>query len=231
MHMDSERHFINRSGWLRAAVLGANDGILSTTSLVIGVAAASSDRGSIVLAAVAGLVAGALSMAAGEYVSVSSQSDIEIADLARERGELEAMPGEELKELAQFYQDRGLEEKLAVEVAKQLTKKNALEAHAREELGINDISQARPFQASMASGASFISGGLLPLIVAIFAPIKYMVLTQYGASIIFLALSGIIAAKAGGSNIVKGIIRICFWGTVAMGVTALVGYVFGTKTT
>jgi VIT1/CCC1 family predicted Fe2+/Mn2+ transporter len=229
--MDSERHFINRSGWLRAAVLGANDGILSTTSLVIGVAAASSDRGSIVLAAVAGLVAGALSMAAGEYVSVSSQSDIEIADLARERGELEAMPGEELKELAQFYQDRGLEEKLAVEVAKQLTKKNALEAHAREELGINDISQARPFQASMASGASFISGGLLPLIVAIFAPIKYMVLTQYGASIIFLALSGIIAAKAGGSNIVKGIIRICFWGTVAMGVTALVGYVFGTKTT
>jgi VIT1/CCC1 family predicted Fe2+/Mn2+ transporter len=231
MHMDSERHFINRSGWLRAAVLGANYGILSTTSLVIGVAAASSDRGSIVLAAVAGLVAGALSMAAGEYVSVSSQSDIEIADLARERGELEAMPGEELKELAQFYQDRGLEEKLAVEVAKQLTKKNALEAHAREELGINDISQARPFQASMASGASFISGGLLPLIVAIFAPIKYMVLTQYGASIIFLALSGIIAAKAGGSNIVKGIIRICFWGTVAMGVTALVGYVFGTKTT
>ena len=229
--MESEKHFINRSGWLRAAVLGANDGILSTTSLVIGVAAASSTRSPIVLAAIAGLVAGALSMAAGEYVSVSSQSDIETADLAREKGELKTTPEEELVELAKIYQQRGLQEDLAHEVARQLTKKDALETHAREELGINEITQAKPFQASLASGASFIAGGVLPLIVSIFAPIRNMVLVQYCFSILFLAFSGIIAAKAGGSNITKGIIRICFWGTIAMGITALAGYIFGVKTT
>ena len=227
---ETEKHFINRSGWLRAAVLGANDGILSTTSLVIGVAAASSTRSPIVLAAIAGLVAGALSMAAGEYVSVSSQSDIEAADLAREKAELENMPEEELIELANIYKQRGLDKKLAMEVATQLSKKDALETHAREELGINDVSQAKPFQASLASGASFIAGGVLPLVVSIFAPIRHMVIAQYCFSILFLALSGIVAAKAGGSSVSKGIIRICFWGTIAMGITALVGYIFGVKT-
>ena len=227
--MENENHFIIRSGWLRAAVLGANDGILSTTSLVIGVAAASGTREPVVLAALAGLVAGALSMAAGEYVSVSSQSDIETADLNREKAELETVPEEELEELAGIYQKRGLDETLAMEVARQLTAKNALQAHARDELGINDITQAKPLQAAMASGASFVCGGLLPLLVALLAPIKHMELTQYCFAIVFLALSGTIAAKAGGSNIRKGIIRICFWGTVAMGITAMVGYLFAVK--
>ena len=228
--MEPENHYTNKSGWLRAAVLGANDGILSTTSLVIGVAAASAARAPIILAALAGLVAGALSMAAGEYVSVSSQSDIETADLKREQGELEATPEIELKELAGFYQNRGLDKNLAMQVAVQLTQRNALEAHAKEELGINDISQPKPLQAALASGASFISGGFLPLLVSLFAPINQMVICQYIFSMLFLALCGVVAAKAGGSSIAKGIIRICFWGTVAMGVTALVGYFFGVKT-
>ena len=228
--MKTEKHFVNRSGWLRAAVLGVNDGILSTTSLVIGVAAASSSRSPIVLAALAGLVAGALSMAAGEYVSVSSQSDIETADLKREQTELDNMPEAELKELAKIYQDRGLERGLAMQVAVQLTKHNELEAHARDELGINEITEPKPLQASLASGLSFVSGGLLPLLVSLFAPIRYMVIYQYSFSIVFLALSGAVAAKAGGSSVTKGILRICFWGTVAMGITALVGYLFGVKT-
>jgi vacuolar iron transporter family protein len=228
--MELEKHFTNKSGWLRAAVLGANDGILSTTSLVIGVAAASDTRSPIILAALAGLVAGALSMAAGEYVSVSSQSDIEIADLQREQIELDTTPERELKELAGLYQNRGLDSDLAMQVAIQLSKKNVLEAHARDELGINEISQPKPLQAALASGASFISGGLLPLLVSIFAPIKYMVVFQYSFSIVFLALSGVIAAKVGGSSIAKSIIRICFWGTIAMGITATVGYIFGVKT-
>ncbi len=170
-----EKHNTNKSGWLRAAVLGANDGILSTTSLVIGVAAASVTRSPIILAALAGLVAGALSMAAGEYVSVSSQSDVETADLKREQIELDTMPEEELKELAGFYKKRGLDNELAMKVAIQLSKKNVLEAHARDELGINEISEPKPLQAAFASGTSFISGGLLPLLVSIFAPIKFMV--------------------------------------------------------
>jgi VIT1/CCC1 family predicted Fe2+/Mn2+ transporter len=228
--MELEKHYTNRSGWLRAAVLGANDGILSTTSLVIGVAAASDSRSPIVLAAVAGLVAGALSMAAGEYVSVSSQSDIEMADLQREKKELETMPEIELKELAKIYKQRGLDSDLAMQVAVQLTKRNALEAHAKDELGINEMTQPKPLQAALASGASFISGGLLPVLVSLFAPFKQMVYFQYFFSIIFLALSGAIAAKAGGSGIVKGIARICFWGTIAMGISALVGYLFGVKT-
>jgi vacuolar iron transporter family protein len=225
-----EKHYVNRSGWLRAAVLGANDGILSTTSLAIGVAAASDTRNPIVLAALAGLVAGAMSMAAGEYVSVSSQSDIETADLIREKNELETMPEEELEELSEIYVKRGLEKQLALQVATQLTKHNPLEAHARDELGINEFTQPRPLQAAMASGASFISGGILPLIVSIFAPIKLMLIFQYGFSIIFLALSGAVAARVGGSAVIKGVLRICFWGTVAMGITALVGYLFGVKT-
>jgi len=224
-----EKHYINRSGWLRAAVLGANDGILSTTSIAIGVAAASATRSPIILAALAGLVAGALSMAAGEYVSVSSQSDIETADLKREKKELETIPDVELKELAKIYQHRGLDNDLAMEVAVQLTKYNALESHARDELGINEFTQPRPLQAALASGASFLSGGFLPLLVSLFAPVKSMLICQYSFSIVFLALSGAIAAKAGGSSITKGIIRICFWGTIAMGVTAFVGYLFGVK--
>ena len=222
-----EKHFVNRSGWLRAAVLGANDGILSTTSLAIGVAAASNTRSPIVLAALAGLVAGALSMAAGEYVSVSSQSDVEMADLKREKTELDTMPEFELNELSKIYQQRGLDKDLAMQVALQLTKRDALEAHAREELGINEFTKPRPLQAALASALSFISGGVLPLLVSIFAPIRSMVINQYVFSIIFLALSGAVAAKVGGSGIMKSVLRICFWGTVAMAVTALVGYLFG----
>src|SRR5665213_18428 len=229
--MELEKHYTNRSGWLRAAVLGANDGILSTTSIAIGVAAASSTRGPIILAALAGLVAGALSMAAGEYVSVSSQSDIETADLAREKNELETMPDIELKELAKIYKKRGLDGNLAMQVAEQLTNHNALEAHAKDELGINEFSQPKPLQAALASGASFISGGLLPFLVSLFAPVSIMVILLYSFAIVFLALSGGVAAKAGGSNMIKGIIRICFWGTIAMGITAFVGYLFGVKAT
>jgi len=228
--MLNEEHYTIRSGWLRAAVLGANDGILSTTSLAIGVAAASDTRHPIVLAALAGLVAGAMSMAAGEYVSVSSQSDIENADMKREKNELATAPESELAELTEIYVKRGLDKQLALQVASQLTKHNALESHLRDELGINEMTQPKPLQAALASGASFISGGILPFIVAIFAPIKLMVICQYSFAIVFLALSGAIGAKVGGSPIMKGIIRICFWGTVAMGITALVGYLFGVKT-
>ncbi|AMP97550.1 Integral membrane protein [Pedobacter cryoconitis] len=229
--MELEEHYTNRSGWLRAAVLGANDGILSTTSLAIGIAAASTTREPIVLAALAGLVAGALSMAAGEYVSVSSQSDIETADLKREKMELEKMPEIELKELAKLYQQRGLEENLALQVAMQLTAHDALGAHARDELGINEITQAKPMQAALASAGSFITGGMLPMLVSIFAPLHLMVICQYSFSIVFLAISAIVAAQAGGSSMGKAVIRICFWGTAAMLMTAAVGYLFGVKTT
>jgi VIT1/CCC1 family predicted Fe2+/Mn2+ transporter len=225
-----EKHYVNRSGWLRAAVLGANDGILSTTSLAIGVAAASHTRSPIILAALAGLVAGAMSMAAGEFVSVSSQSDVEMADLKREKNELETIPDMELNELSKIYEQQGLDKDLAMQVALQLTKRNALEAHAREELGINEFTQPKPLQAALASALSFISGGVLPLLVSIFSPLKLMVVNQYTFSIVFLALSGVIAAKVGGSGVMKGVLRICFWGTVAMGVTALVGYLFGVNT-
>ena len=227
--MKTEKHYVHRSRWLRAAVLGVNDGILSTTSLAIGVAAASSSRSPIVLAALAGLVAGALSMAAGEYVSVSSQSDIETADLERERIELETKPEAELKELAKLYRDRGLDKDLAMQVAVQITEHNVLEAHARDELGINEITTPKPIQATLASGASFVTGGLLPFFVSMFAPFNQMVIYQYSFAIVFLAVSGAVAAKAGGSSISKGILRICFWGTVAMVITAFVGYLFGKK--
>ncbi len=229
--MEAENHYINRSGWLRAAVLGANDGILSTTSLVIGVAAATTTREPILLAAVAGLVAGALSMAAGEYVSVSSQSDVEAADLKRESHALKTMPEIELEELTDIYVQRGLSKPLARQVAMELTAYDALEAHARDELGINEITQANPLMAAFASAVSFIVGGLLPVLVAIFAPIRDMVYYQYAFSILFLAFSGVLAAKAGGSNILKAVFRICIWGTFAMVMSALVGYIFGVQTT
>ena len=224
----SENHYGTRSNWLRAAVLGANDGILSTASIIIGVAAASTTRESIVLAGLAGLVAGALSMAAGEYVSVSSQSDIENADLEREKNELANSPEDELQELAAIYQKRGLEKEMAQNVAIQLMKHNALEAHARDELGINEITQPRPLQAAFSSGASFTIGGLLPFLVAIFGSLPKMEILQYIFAIIFLVLLGAMAAKAGGSNVKKAILRITFWGTVAMGLTSLIGHVFST---
>ncbi|KKN01328.1 hypothetical protein LCGC14_1128850 [marine sediment metagenome] len=225
--MDNEEHYGNRSGWLRAAVLGANDGILSTASIIIGVAAASTTREPILLAGVAGLVAGALSMAAGEYVSVSSQSDIETADLDRERKELEESPQAELEELAEIYEKRGLDKDLAMQVSKQLTAHNALEAHARDELAINDITQAKPLQAALSSGAAFTVGGLLPVLVAFSAYLKWMEYIQYASALIFLIVLGIVAAKAGGSNIIKAVLRITFWGTIAMGMTALIGHFFG----
>lgn len=220
-------HFVQRSNWLRAAVLGANDGILSTASLAIGVAAASQLREPVVLATVAGLVAGALSMAAGEYVSVSSQTDIEKADITREMQELKEMPGVELERLAEIYRKRGLKNKTALTVAKELTEHDALGAHLRDELGLNDISQAKPIQAAFASCASFTIGGVLPLMVTLFMPLKYMEYSLYIFAIFFLIILGVLAAKTGGSNIKKAIIRITFWGTVAMGITAFVGYLFG----
>jgi vacuolar iron transporter family protein len=220
-------HYIHRSNWLRAAVLGANDGILSTASIAIGVAAASTAREPILLATIAGLVAGALSMAAGEYVSVSSQTDIEKADIERERKELEEMPEMELQMLADIYVERGLKKETALQVAKELTAHDALGTHVRDELGINEISQANPIQAALASGAAFTLGGALPLIVTLFLPLHNMEYYLYGSATLFLIILGGVAAKTGGSSILKPIIRITFWGTVAMGLTALVGYFFG----
>ncbi|MGL2962207.1 VIT1/CCC1 transporter family protein [Flavobacterium sp. RSB2_4_14] len=226
-YLDS--HYIHRSNWLRAAVLGANDGIISISSLAIGVAAASSTREPIVLATVAGLVAGALSMAAGEYVSVSSQTDTEKADIQREIQELEDMPDEELQILAQIYEKRGLKKETALQVATELTANDALGAHIRDELGINEISQANPIQAAVASGAAFSVGGVLPLLVILFAPLKGMEYWLYGFTILFLVILGTIAAKTGGSSINKAIFRITIWGTIAMGLSALVGYIFGVR--
>lgn len=222
-----DNHYIHRSNWLRAAVLGANDGILSTASIAVGVAAASSTRDPVVLATLAGMVAGALSMAAGEYVSVSSQTDIEKADIERERQELEEMPEIELQRLAQIYEERGLKKETALVVAKELTEKDALGAHVRDELGINEISQAKPIQAALASGGAFTFGGVLPFLVTLFFPLNNMEYYLYGFAIFFLVLLGALAAKTGGSSVLKAIIRITFWGTIAMGLTALVGYWFG----
>ncbi|MBP6476740.1 MAG: VIT family protein [Chitinophagaceae bacterium] len=226
-YLDS--HYIHRSNWLRAAVLGANDGIISISSLAIGVAAASSTREPIVLATVAGLVAGALSMAAGEYVSVSSQTDTEKADIEREIKELKQMPDIELNILAQIYEKRGLKKETAMQVAIEMTEKDALATHIREELGINDISQAKPIQAAIASGASFTVGGVLPLLVILFAPMKGLEYWLYGFTTIFLIVLGTTAAKTGGSSVKKAILRITIWGTIAMGLSALVGYIFGVK--
>ncbi|MFT5823384.1 MAG: VIT1/CCC1 family predicted Fe2+/Mn2+ transporter [Crocinitomix sp.] len=221
-----DNHYIHRSNWLRAAVLGANDGILSTASVAIGVAAASDLRDPVILATLAALVAGALSMAAGEYVSVSSQTDVEKADIERERIELEETPEIELLRLSQIYEKRGLKKGTALLVAKELTEKDALAAHVRDELGINEVSQAKPIQAAFTSGAAFTVGGLLPFLVVLFLPLESLEYSLYGFGIIFLIILGALSAKAGGSSIGKAIIRITFWGTVAMGLTALVGHLF-----
>ena len=222
-----DNHYIHRSNWLRAAVLGANDGILSTASLAIGVAAATELREPIILATLAGLVAGALSMAAGEYVSVSSQTDVEKADIEREKIELQETPEIELQRLAEIYEERGLKKETAFTVAKELTENDALGAHIRDELGINEISKAKPTQAAFASGAAFTIGGILPFLVALFLPLNNMEYYLYAFALVFLIILGALAAKTGGSSISKAIIRITFWGTIAMGLTALVGYFFG----
>lgn len=224
-YLDS--HYIHRSNWLRAAVLGANDGIISISSLAIGVASASTTRDPILLATVAGLVAGALSMAAGEYVSVSSQTDIEKADIEREKDELKKMPEAELKILAEIYEKRGLKKETALQVAKELTESDALGTHIRDELGINEISQANPIQAAFASGAAFTIGGFLPLLVTLFSPVETMEYFLYCFTILSLIILGAVSAKTGGSSIGKAVIRIVIWGTIAMGLSALVGYIFG----
>ena len=221
------KHYIHKSNWLRAAVLGANDGILSISSLAIGITAASEFRAPIVLASVAGLVGGALSMAAGEYVSVSSQTDVENADIERERQELIDMPEIELHRLAQIYEERGLKKDTALIVAKELTEHDALGAHIRDELGINDVSQAKPMQAALASGSAFIVGGSLPTLTALFLPLEGLEYYLYGFAILFLIVLGIVAAKTGGSSITKAIARVTLWGTVAMGLSAFVGHLFG----
>lgn len=224
-----DNHYIHRSNWLRAAVLGANDGIISVASLAVGIAAASSVREPIVLATVAGLVAGALSMAAGEYVSVSSQSDTEKADIEREKMELEAMPEQELTMLARIYEQRGLSKETAMQVAEELTKKDALAAHVRDELGISELTEANPIQAAVASGASFTVGGILPLLVVLFAPVAHMEYWLYGFTTVFLIILGITSARTGGANVGKAVLRITVWGTIAMGLSAAVGYLFGVK--
>jgi VIT1/CCC1 family predicted Fe2+/Mn2+ transporter len=226
-YLDS--HFIHRSNWLRAAVLGANDGIISISSLAIGVATASTERDPILLATIAGLVAGALSMAAGEYVSVSSQTDIEKADIEREKLELEQMPETELSILAQIYEKRGLKKETALQVAKELTAADALGAHIRDELGINEISQAKPIQAAFASGVAFTAGGALPLLVTLFAPVSNMEYFLYGFTMLSLIILGAVSAKTGGSGVGKAILRIVIWGTIAMVLSGAVGYLFGVK--
>jgi len=223
-----ELHRTDRIGWLRAAVLGANDGIVSTASLIIGVAAANADHGAVIVAGTAGLVAGAMSMAAGEYVSVYSQSDTENADLERERRELAADPEHELTELAGIYVARGLEPGLAQEVARQLTEHDAVGAHARDELGISETLSARPIQAAVFSAVSFALGALLPLGVAAVLNMSNMIPLVAVSSLAFLALLGGVAARAGGASIVVGAVRVLFWGAIAMGATALVGKLFGT---
>lgn len=227
LHRHSERHRTDRIGWLRAAVLGANDGIVSTASLVVGVAAANSSQASILVAGVAGLVAGAMSMAAGEYVSVHSQADTETADLLRERSELEADPAAERRELSAIYVARGLEPALAQQVAAQLMAHDALGAHARDELGISEAFSARPVQAALASAASFAVGAVLPLGVTAVTPIHVMIPWVSGTSLAFLAVLGALAARAGGAGVAKGAGRVTFWGALAMALTAGVGALFG----
>lgn len=223
----SEKHRSHHIGWLRAAVLGANDGIVSTASLVVGIAAAHAPQETILLTGVAGLVAGAMSMAAGEYVSVSSQSDTEKADLARERDELATQPEHELDELTGIYVSRGLTPDLAKQVALQMTAHDALTAHARDELGIFEASSANPIQAALYSAATFSVGAALPLLVAWFSPSSFIVMSVAVMSLVFLALLGGIAAKVGGASLLKGALRVTFWGLLAMVATAAVGSLFG----
>jgi VIT1/CCC1 family predicted Fe2+/Mn2+ transporter len=222
-----ETHRTHRIGWLRAAVLGANDGIVSTASLVLGVAAANADAQAILVAGVAGLVAGAMSMAAGEYVSVSSQSDTEQADMARERRELADDPEHEHAELSAIYVDRGLDAGLAEQVATQLMAHDALGAHARDELGISDTLSARPVQAALASAATFAVGALLPLLVVLLVPVAQLMWAVAGSALLFLAGLGSLAARAGGAPVLTAATRVTFWGALAMGLTAAVGALFG----
>ena len=226
-HHEKERHYSSRIGWLRAAVLGANDGIVSTASLVIGVAAANAARGEVLVAGMAGLVAGAMSMAAGEYVSVCSQADTENADLARERLELETDNEAEQAELAAIYEGRGLEQSLAQEVSAQLMAHDALAAHARDELGLSEVHSARPIQASLASASTFAVGAALPLALAWLSPKAMMVPLVAGSSLVFLAILGGLAARAGGAKVTVGAARVTFWGVLAMAATAAVGKLFG----
>ncbi len=226
--LHTEIHRVSRVGWLRAAVLGANDGIVSTASLILGVAAAAGSSSAILIAGVAGLMAGALSMAAGEYVSVSSQSDTESADLARERAELASQPAFERAELAQIYVQRGVEPDLARRVAEQLMAKDALGSHARDELGISEATTARPLQAALTSAATFAVGAALPLLLVLIAPRSALVPAVSAASLLFLALLGAIGARAGGANVWKATLRVTFWGALAMGLTAGMGALVGT---
>lgn len=222
-----ERHVLDRSGWLRAAVLGANDGILSTASLIVGVAAAGTPAAQIALTGVAGLVAGAMSMAAGEYVSVSSQADVEAAELAREAAELATDAKAELRELARIYEGRGLDRALAAQVAEQLTAKDALAAHARDELGLSATFEARPVQAALASAASFAAGATVPLLAAILAPRAGLEWIVTGASVLGLAGLGIAGARLADAPALRPMLRVVFWGIVAMAGTALIGRLFG----
>jgi VIT1/CCC1 family predicted Fe2+/Mn2+ transporter len=225
---NKERHRTGRIGWLRAAVLGANDGILSTSSLVLGVAAAHATHSNVLVAGVAGLVAGAMSMAAGEYVSVHSQADTEQAELKLERAEQKADDAGEHEELTAIYVARGLDPSLAKHVAEQLMAHDAIGAHARDELGISETLRARPIQAALASAASFAVGAAMPLLVSVIAPTAILIPLVSGTSLMFLALLGALAARAGGAGVAAGAIRVTFWGALAMTVTAAVGWLFGT---
>lgn len=225
--LHAEHHLIDRVGWLRAAVLGANDGIISTASLMVGVATAANSSSEVLLTGIAGLVAGAMSMAAGEYVSVSSQADTERADLGRERLELETDRDAELQELATIYIGRGVEPALARQVAEQLMAKDALGAHARDELGISDAISANPIQAALTSAVTFAAGAALPILAALVAPRSALIPSVFGASLVVLASLGAIGAKAGGADVLKPTARVAFWGAFAMGVTAAIGAMIG----
>jgi VIT1/CCC1 family predicted Fe2+/Mn2+ transporter len=229
MRKHSERHNSDRINWLRAAVLGANDGILSTSSLILGVATANGSHANILVAGLAGLVAGSMSMAAGEYVSVHSQADTEMADLARETEELATDPFGEHLELTEIYVQRGLDRALADQVATQLEARDALGAHARDELGITEVLSANPIQAALTSAASFATGAAMPLLVTVFAPQSMLIILVAITSLLFLAVLGGLAANAGGAPVLKGALRVTFWGTLAMVVTSGVGALFGTK--
>ena len=224
-----ERHRTAHIGWLRAAVLGANDGLISTASLVVGVAASGTGRSAVLVAGVAGLVAGSMSMAAGEYVSVSSQADTESADLALERRELDAMPDAEKAELAEIYVSRGLTAELAMQVADQLMAHDALAAHARDELGFSEMTAARPLQAALASAVSFAVGAALPVIVAAFAPPSSLAMLVTASALVLLIVLGAMAARVGGASMTRGALRVAFWGALAMAASAGVGRVFGTR--
>ena len=227
-HLHPERHLVSRIGWLRAAVLGANDGIVSTASLIVGVAAAAATQNDVLIAGVAGLVAGAMSMAAGEYVSVSSQSDTEQADLARETQALRDNPVFEHEDLAEIYVRRGVDPDLARRVAEQLMAKGALVAHAQDELGISEITTARPIQAALTSAATFAVGAAMPLLMVVVAPTHLLVWIVSGASLAFLAVLGAVGAQAGGANILRATAPVTFWGALAMALTAGIGALFGT---